>query len=124
MSLPTLNMRSLLAQCASPTAIQEQGFECQYTLAAESAIFLGHFPHKPLLPAVVQCLMVQRLVEEVKAKKSTLYDIVDAKFTAPIVPPCTVLVRVAQGRKEGQWAGAVLVGDAVCAKIVLREHEG
>ncbi len=118
-----MSLRIAIEQCFKNKSITEQGLEAQYILCAESAIFAGHFPQNPILPAVVQCLMVQMLVEEMLGIELGVFDIDDAKLMAPVIPPCTVRVSVQKGRKEGVFTGVVAVGETLHAKIVLRQSQ-
>ncbi len=131
-----MTLRAHITQCAGQKLWAEDSagratVQCDYTLPVESEIFAGHFPHNPILPAVVQCLMVQMLAEMLIEKESVAvsqertqenspyFHIDDAKFTAPIIPPCTVTVQVQRGRKEGLFVGNVRVGEQLHAKISL-----
>ncbi len=114
-----MSLRAALELCLKDKKATDDGLAAWYDLTATNPIFAGHFPQNPILPAVVQCLMVQMLAEEIFALEASLFDIDDAKFMAPVIPPCTACVSVKKGRKEGMFAGVVTVGDTVHAKITL-----
>ncbi len=120
-----MTLREHLAKCTRATTplltedSEVQGMQCSYDLQADNTIFAGHFPENPILPAVVQCLMVQCLAEELTQDSAAFYHIDDAKFVAPVIPPCEVVVRVVRGRKEGLFAGTVHIGGQLHAKISL-----
>ncbi len=124
-----MTLRAHITSCQVPAQVSEaaaceQGILCAfYDLKANNAIFSGHFPGNPILPAVVQCLMVQMLAEEMAGTQTALFHIDDAKFVAPVLPPCVLTVQVQKGRKEGLFVGKVQVGEQLHAKIHLLQGE-
>ena len=68
-------------------------------------VFQGHFPGKPVLPAVVQCIMAEMTLEEMRNKSYRTEKIVQGKFLLPVVPPCLVQCIVAS---DAPWAKARL----------------
>ncbi len=56
-----------------------------FCFAPDSAVFSGHFPGKPVLPGVVQVLMVVNILAR-QGYPSTLAHIKQAKFLAPVGP--------------------------------------
>jgi 3-hydroxyacyl-[acyl-carrier-protein] dehydratase len=95
---------ALQAAASSPEALPEAaGWRRQYVFGAGSAVFDGHFPEHPVLPAVVQVLMAQMTLEEELGGPISLCAIVQAKFTAPLGPDAVIELRVQQGRHAGLW---------------------
>ena len=75
----------------------------QYLFDAGSAVFSGHFPEHPVLPAVTQILMAQMTLEEALGSRLKLCAVVQAKFTAPLGPDAAIELRVQEGRRAGLW---------------------
>jgi 3-hydroxyacyl-[acyl-carrier-protein] dehydratase len=96
--------KALQAAASSLEALPEaDGWQRQYVFGAGSAVFDGHFPEHPVLPAMVQILMAQMTLEEALGGPLNLCAIVQAKFTAPLGPDIVIELRVQQGRRAGLW---------------------
>ena len=95
---------ALQAAASSPEALPgAAGWQRQYVFGAGSAVFDGHFPEHPVLPAMVQILMAQMTLEEALGGPLNLCAIVQAKFTAPLGPDAVIELRVQQGPRAGLW---------------------
>ncbi|MFO7786113.1 MAG: 3-hydroxyacyl-ACP dehydratase FabZ family protein [Thermodesulfobacteriota bacterium] len=85
----------------------------RYRFDEEFAGFRGHFPERPLLPAVVQIMAALHVAEEVwKGVTDATVSVDKAKFTLPIVPGDEVEVRCVMKRLEG--------GSGVEARVFAR----
>jgi 3-hydroxyacyl-[acyl-carrier-protein] dehydratase len=98
-------LRNTLQRAASSLqALPEaNGWQRQYVFDAGSAVFAGHFPQYPVLPAVVQILMAQMTLEEALGRPFDLCAITQAKFTAPMEPGAVIALLVQQGRRADLW---------------------
>lgn len=126
------DMRSALAACAGPLSAQgADAYRRVYRLPASSLAFAGHFPGKPVLPAVVQTLMAQMTVEDALGRPLMLAAVVQAKFTAVLTPDEDITLSVSplcgkgrkEGRKEGHWECALHAGDVQAASLRLHLEE-
>ena len=98
-------LRQALRAAASPleTLQEAHGWQRQYMFDASSAVFAGHFPEHPVLPAVAQILMAQMTLEDALGRPLSLRAIAQAKFTAPLEPGAVIELRVQQGPRAGLW---------------------
>jgi 3-hydroxyacyl-[acyl-carrier-protein] dehydratase len=98
-------LRKALQAAASPLeALPEaNGWQRRYLFAANSAVFAGHFPGHPVLPAVTQILMAQMTLEDALGNPLNLCAVVQAKFTAPLGQDAVIELRVQEGRRAGLW---------------------
>lgn len=55
--------------------------------------FAGHFPQKPVLPAIVQIAMIRLLWQNVVGAVDAL-EVLSAKYMSPILPDECILVRL------------------------------
>ena len=95
---------ALRAAASSLEALPEAaGWRRRYTFDAQHAVFAGHFPEHPVLPAVTQILMAQMTLEEALGGPLELAAVPQAKFTAPLGPDAVVELRVQPGRRAGLW---------------------
>jgi 3-hydroxyacyl-[acyl-carrier-protein] dehydratase len=72
-------------QCMSDlTEVGAGELRARFLFPAEFLGFQGHFPGKPILPAVCQIQAVLEMLEAWKGKRVTLREIILAKFAAPV----------------------------------------
>ena len=120
-------MRTALAAAAGPITPTPQNplvWEQTYTFTADSLVFSGHFPSQPVLPAVVQILMAQVLLEEKLEQKLTLAAVPQAKFSAPLGPDTPIVVQVQAGKKEQVWDCALLAAGGVASRFQVQVNNG
>lgn len=117
----TLAANSMDSKTMANQTLQE--WKRYYMLPATSLAFAGHFPERPVLPAVVQVLMAQMTVEEVVGKPLRLLNIAQAKFSAVLGPDMEIRVQVAQARKSGYWACSLHRGEILAASLQLQLQE-
>jgi len=98
-------LRDALQRSASPVERlpDAQAWRRTYLFTADSAVFAGHFPDHPVLPAVTQLLMARMTLEEALGRPLTLRAVVQAKFTATLGPDAAVELRTMEGRRAGLW---------------------
>ena len=95
----------------------EQGaWRQSFCFAADSAVFAGHFPGHPVLPAVVQVLMAQVALEAM-GQSADLACVPQAKFLAPLGPDVDILLTLSKGRCEGRWECTLHSGETLAARI-------
>lgn len=84
-------------------------------VAGDSPYFEGHFPGFSLLPGVVQVQWAQKAAGQLLCLRGALCGVKTLKFTAPIRPGTTVLLRL-----ERTAAGASFVYESTEGKILSR----
>ena len=63
-----------------------------FHFSADFAGFQGHFPGRPILPAIVQCAAVRVLLEQVLAGELLPSEMAGLKWQRPILPDETVVI--------------------------------
>ncbi len=104
---------------SSPTA--DDGHCRRFRFRADFPGFSGHFPGYPILPAILQVLLAQMLVEETAGTEMRLAGLERARFTRRILPEETVRVTVVRQAKEGpsRYDARLTVDDEAAAQFVL-----
>ena len=111
--------RAVLHAASQLEHLPEQGVWRQsFCFAADSAVFAGHFPEHPVLPAVVQVLMVQVVLEAI-GQQAELASVPQAKFLAPLGPDTDILLTLSKGRREERWECTLHSGETLAARIQL-----
>ncbi len=113
-------MRRAVLQAAGPLEhVPDQGaWRQSFCFAADSAVFAGHFPGHPVLPAVVQVLILQVLLEEI-GQPAQLACVPQAKFLAPLGPNTPILLTLSKGRRQGRWECTLHSGETLAARMQL-----
>jgi 3-hydroxyacyl-[acyl-carrier-protein] dehydratase len=70
----------------------------RYVFAADFPGFAGHFPGRPILPAVLQIMAATLLVEAATGQRLQTAGIERAKFVQTIVPGAAVQIDCRRGR--------------------------
>lgn len=111
-------MRRAVLQAASQLEhLPDKGVWRQsFCFAADSAVFAGHFPGHPVLPAVVQVLMVQVILEAI-GQPCDLACVPQAKFLAPVGPDMDILLTLGKGRRNNRWECTLYSGEILAARI-------
>jgi len=73
-----------------------------FVIPADFLAFQGHFPNYPILPGIVQIMMAEITISEIKQTECIIKEVQRGKFTKPIDPNSTVLVKVF-AVKENIW---------------------
>ena len=96
-------MRESIQACASGDLVPvEDGYERTFTFGESFVGFQGHFPGRPILPAVVQLLAAQIAVESRVGKKLVLRRTKRAKFLRTIGPGDLVVMRWSEETRDGE----------------------
>ena len=109
--------RAVLHAASQLEHLPEHGVWRQsFCFAADSAVFAGHFPGHPVLPAVVQLLMVQVVLEAI-GQQAGLVSVPQAKFLAPLGPDVDILLTLSKARRDGRWECTLHSGDTLAARM-------
>lgn len=95
--------------------------EGYYCFADSFAGFNGHFPGHPILPAIVEIMIVVALVGEKMECRQRLVAVEDAKFLKPVLPWQKILVRCLPRTIKGRllYAAQLMVEDTTTATLLL-----
>ena len=109
--------RAVLHAASQLEHLPDQGIWRQsFRFAADSAVFTGHFPGHPVLPAVVQVLMAQ-IALEAMGQSADLACVPQAKFLAPLGPEVDILLTLSKGRRDGRWECTLHSGETLSARM-------
>ncbi len=87
------NMNGQIKAYALESAKQtERGWERTYVFGSEFSGFQGHFPGTPILPAIIQIMMVRHAIGEQMGKQLQVAQIGRTKFMKTIPPDVAVTV--------------------------------
>lgn len=83
--------------------------------------FSGHFPGYPILPAVVQLIVAQLLIEEQQGHKIRVKSIEKAKFLSEVKPDDKITVQCVDADKNGIQRSKVKItsGDRQISSFVI-----
>ncbi len=86
-------MKQAIEAAAEPLCRREDGsFRQRFRFAPDFPGFSGHFPGYPVLPAIVQVLIAQSVVEGMQGRPLILRGLDRAKFLKPVLPGETLEV--------------------------------
>ena len=86
-------MKQAIEAAAEPLCRREDGsFRQKFRFAADFPGFDGHFPGYPVLPAIVQVLAAQVVVEGMQGRPLVMKGLDRAKFLRPVLPGETLEV--------------------------------
>jgi 3-hydroxyacyl-[acyl-carrier-protein] dehydratase len=118
-------MKRAIAAAGSELRWEAEGGARVFCLPADFPGFAGHFPGYPVLPAVLQVLAAQVLVEELRGRPLRLAKLERAKFLRPVRPGEPL--RVECRPRRGSWEARLAVeGEpaATFAMTLVEEDEG
>lgn len=120
-------MRSGIDQAAldAPQLGSDGQLTRQFRFPASFVGFDGHFPGFPILPGVVQLLLVQLLIEAGTGRPWQLREVANAKFLQQLPPGATLAVSC-RPRTPGDrewWSGRIDVEGRPAATFQLRGQE-
>lgn len=87
--------------------------------------FSGHFPGYPILPAVVQLIAAQCLIEEQKGHPVELSSVKNAKFLQEVMPGNEILIQCADCTIKGLSGSRVQIysADKIAASFLMIFYE-
>ncbi|MEN8134599.1 MAG: hypothetical protein ABFS18_03555 [Thermodesulfobacteriota bacterium] len=108
---------------------REQGtISAELRCPADFPAFDGHFPGQPVLPAVMQLVVVRMLAEELLQVPLDTVKTGKMKFKGMILPDEVVQIRVAVEKIDGLWNGVFKLSksESVVAtgSILFRPRQG
>lgn len=108
------------ARITSPDTISGR-----YCFSDDFLGFLGHFPDYPILPAVVQLIAAQCLIEEQKGHPVELSSVRNAKFLQEIMPGNEILIQCADCTIKGLPGSRVQIysADKIAASFLMTFYE-
>ena len=118
-------MKRAIAAAGGTLHREADGGDRVFCLPADFPGFAGHFPGYPVLPAVLQVLAAQVLVEELRGRPLRLAKLERAKFLRPVRPG--ELLQVACRPRKGNWEARLTVAGepaATFAMTLVEEDEG
>ncbi len=95
--------------------------EGRYCFTESFAGFAGHFPGHPILPAIVEIMVVVSLVGEHMRCRQRLVAVEDAKFLNPVSPDQELLVCCRPRTVKGKllYDAKLTVGDTTTASMLI-----
>ena len=108
-----------------PAQITGTAITGKYLFKDDFIGFSGHFPGYPILPAVVQLIAAQCLIEEQKGHGLVLFSVQNAKFLKEIRPGDEISVRCSDIRFRGEPGSRVeiLSGKKIAASFIMTFSE-
>jgi 3-hydroxyacyl-[acyl-carrier-protein] dehydratase len=109
------------ASLGAVTADADGMLEGRYRFSADFAGFAGHFPGHPILPAIVEIMLVAALVGEQSGCRQRLVAVEDAKFLNPAGPDQELLVRCRPRTVKGKllYDAQLSVGETTTATMLV-----
>jgi 3-hydroxymyristoyl/3-hydroxydecanoyl-(acyl carrier protein) dehydratase len=74
------------ARKSGPSRLDDGSVQFEFCFAANDPVFAGHFPTRPILPAVFLLEITRAAAQWVLEHSLTVREIYKAKFTRPILP--------------------------------------
>ncbi|HAD04622.1 MAG: hypothetical protein A2005_11055 [Desulfuromonadales bacterium GWC2_61_20] len=115
--------RAIADSARGPVAVHEtEQWSQEFAFAPDFLGFSGHFPGYPVVPAVVQVLTAQMLVEAVTGRPLRLTALDNAKFLIQLHPEDVITVRCRQKKVTAAailYEGTLSVAAGVAASFQL-----
>ena len=115
-------MQGIAAASLGTVTTDDAGtLEGRYCFPDSFAGFAGHFPEHPILPAIVEILLVVSLVGTETGIRQRLVAVEDAKFLNPVLPNQEIQVRCRPRtiREKLYYDAQVTVGSTTTATLLL-----
>jgi 3-hydroxymyristoyl/3-hydroxydecanoyl-(acyl carrier protein) dehydratase len=114
-------MQTTLTKSIKSIKPAETGIEAEFCFPHDAPIFAGHFPGKPVIPAVYQVGLCRRIIEQEKQYKFT--GILKSRFSKMCVPETSYNLKIFFSKNENKIEAACSIHNpaekALCSKIVL-----
>ena len=96
----------------------EKKYEAELSFLASEPFFKGHYPGRPVTPGVMLIDKAVRAAEHMLGRKVAVKSIRKVKFSAPVLPEETVLLKLDR-RAEGESAYSFSRDGTQCACGIL-----
>jgi 3-hydroxymyristoyl/3-hydroxydecanoyl-(acyl carrier protein) dehydratase len=115
-------LRSTIEQSISKIRRTANVIEAEACFSSAAPIFQGHFPGRPIVPAVYQVAVCRMIVEKYYSGK--FIQVTRSRFSAACMPGVLYNVKIStEGNAESCAASCSLKqGDVIHSKIVLLYH--
>ncbi len=116
-------MQTALRQAIKSVTASPGGSEltAEFSFSKNDPIFAGHFPGRPVIPAVYQVGLCRRIAEQFV--ESAFTGIAKSRFSKMCVPEMSYEVNISVSRNEGAVEAACSIHSpaekALCSKMVL-----
>ncbi len=109
------------ASLGAVTTDEDGALEGRYCFTDSFAGFAGHFPGHPILPAIVEMMVVVSLVSEHAGCRQRLVSVEDAKFLNPVQPNQELVVHCRQRTIKGKllYDAQLRVGETTTATMLI-----
>lgn len=114
---------AVLGAAIGPCRPEGEGWRQSYRPDASFAGFSGHFPGHPVLPALVQLLMVQHTLELGTGRKMPLHALTQAKFLAPVFP-CSMVDVAVSSAPHGGWNAELTANGQTVSRLSFQTNDG
>lgn len=98
---------------------QEGGMEVSCVFPEDFIGFTGHFPSRPVLPALAQIILGRIAAEALTGRSATFLGVERAKFVQQITPRQIVAARCRHGKTTGKYLVTLNTSDGVAASFTL-----
>jgi 3-hydroxyacyl-[acyl-carrier-protein] dehydratase len=111
--------KALAASCTKPPCRDDAGhIFAEYLFGRDFPGFDGHFPGRPVCPAIVQVLVAVEAVGAVEGASLTLAEVDNAKFLRPLGPGEPLALRCAR-RADGRFDARLDCGENPVARFTF-----
>lgn len=112
------------ASCGAATIVEGTATQ-EFCFKPDFSGFSGHFPGYPILPAVIQVLLGQLVVEQAYGQTLQFLSLGRAKFVRELHPNCQIRVEsVVTEKEDGLRARTKLFCDAEMAADFILQLKG
>ncbi|MFN8276263.1 MAG: hypothetical protein U0T84_02165 [Chitinophagales bacterium] len=105
-------------------AQHEKSLEALVRIDANHRIFAGHFPGRPVVPGVCQLELTENIVSQFLQLPIQVFEVVSAKYVAPInpveTPEITVKLNMEHNDAATTFSGTISAGEQVFCRLKCR----
>lgn len=98
---------------------RQEGGQCLYWIGEDFPAFEGHFPQKPILPAVVQVQFALDALARLQGGVYQLKKVSKAKFSRPVAPNTRLGVEITPKPQNAFCAQLTLPDGQKCGQIIF-----